>query len=98
MEKLTIGSVPGSTSRYAIIDSERENGSTLEGHILAKVPKNVKPGSEVELVFVVQEVWPTDPTWDGHGEHPAVIRARHDEQLREELDANAGNNDAEGED
>jgi hypothetical protein len=85
MEEKTLGQVPGATNRYVILDSERENGATLEGKLLVRVPKNAKPGQNLEVVFQFEEVWPLDPTWNGEGEHPAKIRARHDEELRDEL-------------
>jgi hypothetical protein len=40
-----------------------------------KVPKGGgQPGADLEVRFVTEHVWPLDPTWDGQGEPPSVIR------------------------
>jgi hypothetical protein len=50
---------------------------TIEGTLQVKVPKGGgQPGAELEVRFVAEHVYPIDPTWDGQGEPPALIRAR----------------------
>jgi hypothetical protein len=59
--------VAGSTTRFAVVDSERDLGYTIEGTLQVKVPKNSKPGAALEVVFVTDHVCPIDPLWDGQG-------------------------------
>lgn len=86
----TLGQVAGATNRYVVIDSEREHGITIEGTLQAKVPKGGgQPGAELEVRFVAEHVYPFDPTWDGHGEPPAKIKADYERQKTEALEAAA---------
>jgi hypothetical protein len=90
MEWSTLGQVAGSTSRYVVVDSEREYGFTIEGTLQARVPKGGgKAGADLEVRFVAEHVWPIDPLWDGRGEPPSQIKARYDRELRERLDEDA---------
>jgi hypothetical protein len=86
----TLGQVAGATNKYVVIDSERDHGVTIQGQIEVKVPKGGgQPGAELEVRFVTDHVYPFDPTWDGQGEPPAVIKARAARELDEKLEADA---------
>jgi hypothetical protein len=89
MEKCTLAQVPGTTSRFVVLDTERDEGYTIEGSLQVKLPKNSKPGAELEVLFVTDHVWPNDPEWDGTGEQPSRIRARKQREQRDELEAEA---------
>jgi hypothetical protein len=89
MEQVNLALVAGSTTRFAVVDSERDAGYTIEGTLQVKVPKNSKPGAELEVVFVTDHVWPIDPLWDGQGKPPSQIKAEADQALRQQLDDDA---------
>jgi hypothetical protein len=89
MEKCNLALVAGSTTRFAVVDTERDLSYTIEGQLQVKVPKNSKAGAELEVIFVTDHVWPNDPEWDGTGEQPSAIRARAQRELRDELEAEA---------
>lgn len=87
MEWQTLGQVAGSTHKFVVVDSEREHGFTIEGTLQAKVPKGGgQPGAELDVRFVAEHVYPIDPTWDGHGEPPAKIKADAKRDLDEQLE------------
>jgi hypothetical protein len=86
----TLGQIAGATNKYVVIDSEREHGVTIQGHLQVKVPRGGgQPGAELEVRFVSEHVFPFDPTWDGQGEPPALIRARAERDLQDKLEADA---------
>jgi hypothetical protein len=90
MEWQALGQVAGSTHRYAVIDSERDLGFTIEGTLQVKVPKGGgKAGADLEIRFVAEHVYPIDPLWDGKGEPPSQIKARYDRELKERLEEDA---------
>jgi hypothetical protein len=35
----TLGQIAGATNKYVVIDSEREHGVTIQGHLQVKVPR-----------------------------------------------------------
>lgn len=98
MEWQTLGQVAGSTHKFVVVDSERDLGFTIEGTLQAKVPKGGgKPGAELEVRFVAEHVYPLDPTWDGHGDSPAKIKADAKQAEQDALEEAAEERQAEQE-
>lgn len=86
MEHVNIALIAGSTTRFAVVDTERDLGYTIEGTLQVKLPKNSKPGDKLELAFVADHVYPIDPLWDGQGTPPSQIKAEAKADLDEKLE------------